>query len=74
MGELDNKKVKINVDKIIDRISDKEYYNLNYLDFIEINKDKVFTAIREGKYATLYTFQEDATWLFFEDDLILVEG
>ena len=58
MGKLNNKKVKINVENINKRISDTGHYTIGYKDFVEKNKDKVFIAVEEKNYGSLYTFEE----------------
>jgi len=65
--ELNNKKVKLNIKKIF---KDKNKRNPLFVKFIENNKDTIFTAITDNKTKSLYTFKENDTWLFYEDDLI----
>lgn len=68
--KLHNKKVKINIDSIL---KDEKRDNAKFLEFIKANKDVVFTAITDKKMNVCYTFKEDNTWLFHEDDLIEVK-
>lgn len=73
---LGGKKVKINVDRIL------SYKNTStrFSNFLNKNKDKVFTAV-DTKYGTkftgvMYELEEDDTpvkWLFYTDDLIVAE-
>lgn len=75
---LDGKKVKLDVDKILSRklsIADR------FRKFLLKNKDVVFTAIdtKKGTKFTgiAYELVEDNSpvkWLFYADDLIVVEG
>ena len=71
---IDNKKVKIDVEKIIERgkISNK------FKKFITENKDTVFTAVLDIKnnYTIMYKLKEDDSnpkWLFWIEDLIVME-
>lgn len=74
---LDGKKVKIAVDRILSRkipISDR------FKKFITKNSDMVFTAVdtKKGTKLTgiMYELAEDTTpvkWLFYSDDLVIVE-
>lgn len=71
---IDNKKVKIDVEKIIERgkISNK------FKKFITENKDTVFTAVLDIKnnYTIMYELKEDDSnpkWLFWIEDLIVME-
>lgn len=68
--KLNNKKVKLNADKIL---QDKARANPKFIDFIKNNRNTVFTAITDKKMNTMYTFKEDSTWLFLEDDLVEVK-
>ena len=68
--KLNNKKVKLNVDKIL---QDKARANPKFVNFVKNNKNTTFTAITDKKVSTMYTFKEDNTWLFLEDDLMEVE-
>ena len=63
---LHNKKVKINVDKIL---NDKARTNSKFQDFVKNNKDKTFTAQTDEKMKVMYNLKEDGIWLFHEDDL-----
>ena len=71
MSALDYKSVKIDVDKLL-----KNHQSVLFREFIEANRDKIFTAIHYGTYSQMYILLEDTStpqWLFFEDDLIEVE-
>lgn len=71
---LDNKKVKINVD----RIKARGKISIRFEEFLDKNKDKIFTAkldVEKG-YTMMYILEEDTNqikWLFHVDDLILAE-
>lgn len=74
-NNLDSKQVKLNAEKILANKGSKRFAR-----FVNANKDKVFTAsdAKVGTKATgtMYTLEEDETvpkWLFYVDDLILVE-
>lgn len=67
-------KVKINFEQISKR-PDYPKMSANYREFIETNKDKVFTAgtgLSQGKARNLLSFVEDDTWLFWTGDLIKI--
>ncbi|MDO4756412.1 MAG: hypothetical protein Q4A54_08720 [Parabacteroides sp.] len=68
-------KVKINVDGIIENLG-PVYWMMrkDYREFIEGNRDTVFTAkhVKDGN-DTLITFEEDSKFYFIENDIILVE-
>lgn len=69
---IDGKKVKINVDKILERKNSERFIN-----FLNSSKDKIFTAILDvdNHYTMMYTLKEDTSeikWLFWVEDLILV--
>lgn len=67
---LNGKKVKINVDKLL-----LNHNSVKFRNFIENNRDVVFTASLYGKYTQMYMLDEDMSapkWLFFEDDLVEV--
>lgn len=74
---LDGKKVKLNYDRIMKRSSG---ISARFKKFVELHKDDIFTA-RDAKAGTkytgiMYTLKEDPTsvkWLFYVDDLVLVE-
>lgn len=73
MKDLNNKKVKINVDQILERGK----YGEKYLKFISENKDKVFTAKLDvdNCYTIMYILEEDDSypkWLFWENDLEVI--
>lgn len=68
--KLHNKKVKLDVDAIL---SDDKRSNVKYKAYVENSRDKTFTAVTDEKSPYGYTFKEDDTWIFFEDDLIQVE-
>jgi hypothetical protein len=68
---LDGKKVIINVDKLL-----SNHNSVKFREFINANRDTVFTASLYGKYTQMYILDEDVSspkWMFFEDDLIEVE-
>jgi hypothetical protein len=73
---IDGKKVKIDIGKILNR---KRSFSKKYIKFLNYAKDKTFTAREEifGKITgILYTLEEDPSevkWLFYNDDLIVVE-
>ena len=63
------KKAKINVDRYIKReLSEK------FKDFINNNKNTIFTLEQEERYINtrIYTLKEDGTWLFHLSDLKLL--
>ena len=68
---LDGKRVIINVDKLL-----STHNSVKFREFINANRDTVFTASLYGKYTQMYILDEDMSspkWMFFEDDLIEVE-
>ena len=68
---LDGKRVIINVDKLLGN-----HNSVKFREFINANRDTVFTASLCGKYTQMYILDEDMSspkWMFFEDDLIEVE-
>ena len=68
---LDGKRVIINVDKLLNN-----HNSVKFREFINANRDTVFTASLYGKYTQMYILDEDISspkWMFFEDDLIEVE-
>lgn len=68
---LDGKRVIINVDKLL-----SNHNSVEFREFINANRDTVFTASLYGKYTQMYILDEDISspkWMFFEDDLIEVE-
>ncbi len=68
---LDGKRVIINVDKLLGN-----HNSVKFREFINANRDTVFTASLYGKYTQMYILDEDMSspkWMFFEDDLIEVE-
>lgn len=67
---LDNKRVIINVDKVL-----RTHHSVKFAEFLNVNREMVFTASLTAKYTQMYTLEEDDTnpkWMFFEDDLIEV--
>ena len=73
--ELDNKKVKIN----LERIKSRGAISTRFSEFLKENQDKIFTAKLdvENGYTKMYILKEDESpikWLFHVDDLILIEG
>ena len=68
---LDGKRVIINVDKLLGN-----HNSVKFREFINANRDTVFTASLYGKYTQMYILDEDMSspkWMFFEDDLIEVK-
>lgn len=74
--DISNKKVKVNVDRILGRDPN---LSKRYLKFLEENKDNVFTAELSIKWSAknyFYVLKEDPTvpkWLFPLDDLIVLD-
>lgn len=74
---LDGKKVKLNYERIMKRPSS---VSSRFGKFVESHKDEIFTA-KDAKAGTkytgiMYTLKEDPSpvkWLFYVDDLVLVE-
>ncbi len=69
---LDGKKVLINVDKLL-----TNHNSVKFREFLNANRNTVFTASLYGKYTQMYILDEDVSspkWMFFEDDLIEVES
>lgn len=69
---LDGKKVFINVDKLL-----TNHNSVKFREFLNANRNTVFTASLYGKYTQMYILDEDVSspkWMFFEDDLIEVES
>lgn len=68
-------KVKINVDGLIENLG-SVYWMMrkDFREFVEGNRDTVFTAkqVKEGR-DTLITFEEASKFYFVENDIILVE-
>ncbi|HHU98096.1 MAG TPA: hypothetical protein GXX67_12695 [Petrimonas sp.] len=58
---LVGKKVKIKVDEY-----DRSELSSLFIDFLDKNRDKVFTAIQEKKYkgTDLYSLEEEPMWIF----------
>lgn len=70
---LKNKKVKIKYEQIMTRKND---YSQKYINFLNKNKNTIFTAKIDKKHKNgklLYTFAENDTWLFWEGDLEIAE-
>lgn len=67
MSNLHNKKVKINVDRILTR---KDTLSPLFINFVNYNKDKVYTALLEKNYTEMYILEEEPVWLFHKDDLV----
>jgi len=72
---LDSKQVKLNAEKILATKTSNRFRK-----FVKSHKDEIFTAkdAKAGTKATgmMYELEEDETvpkWLFYVDDLILVE-
>lgn len=76
LEDISGSKVKLATDKIL---KDKDGLSKRYLEFINKNKDKIFTAkldIKWDKNNYYYVLEEDETvpkWLFAVDDLIIVD-
>lgn len=69
---LDGRKVLINVDKLL-----TNHNSVKFREFLNANRNTVFTASLYGKYTQMYILDEDVSspkWMFFEDDLIEVES
>lgn len=64
-------KVKLDVEKITSR-KDYERLNPKYKEFVESNRNTVFTAHLERD--TLVSFVEQPEWLFWSGSLIKVKG
>lgn len=77
LEDISGTKVKLATEKIL---KDKAKLSKRYLEFIDRNKDKVFTAkldIKWDKNNYYYVLEEDETvpkWLFAVDNLIIVDG
>lgn len=72
LQNINGKKVKINVDKILERKNSERF-----IKFLNSSRDKVFTAILDvdNHYTMMYTLKEDTSevkWLFWLEDLILM--
>ena len=73
MDNITGKKVNINLENFAPRKKSRKFAK-----FLEENADKVFTAILDidNKYARMYILLEDESnpkWLFFIEDLIIME-
>ena len=73
-NDISGSKVKIDVERILGRPGG---LSKKYTDFLNANKDTVFTVIKEidTKYATFYSLKEDTSvpkWMFQLEDLIIV--
>ena len=73
-NDITGAKVKINVDRILGRPGS---LSTKYTKFLEDNKDKVFTVMKEvdTPYSTFYSLVEDNSvpkWMFQLEDLIVV--
>ena len=73
-NNLSGKKVKINVEAIKARGGTSK----KFVEFLEKNKDNIFTAMLDicNGYTIMYELLEDESdvkWLFWEEDLIIVE-
>lgn len=75
LEDISGAKVKLATEKIL---KDKSRLSKRYLEFIDKNKDKVFTAklsIKWDKNNYYYVLEEDETvpkWLFAVDNLIII--
>jgi hypothetical protein len=67
-------RVKLNFDQITGR-TDYKTMNPKYCQFVEENKDNIFTVddcSKEGMARNMIQLKEDSTWLFWCGDLIKV--
>lgn len=79
MIDFNNKKVKLDVEKIFSR---KRSFSEKYTKFLNENKNRIFTAeyysrINKKPTGYFYTLKEDTSevkWIFTSDDFILIEG
>lgn len=79
MIDFNNKKVKLNVEKIFSR---KRSFSEKYKKFLNENKEKIFTAeyysrINHNPSGYFYTLKEDDSevkWIFTSDDFIIIKG
>ncbi len=69
---LVDKKVKIKIDNLYKR---KKELSNKFLDFLEENKNTIFTVKLDEKHphGILYTFEENDIWLFYENDLKILD-
>lgn len=61
---LDGKRVIINVDKLLGN-----HNSVKFREFINANRDTVFTASLYGKYTQMYILNEDMSspkWMFLK--------
>lgn len=61
---LDGKRVIINVDKLL-----SNHNSVKFREFINANRDTVFTASLYGKYTQMYILDEDMSspkWMFLK--------
>lgn len=67
---LINKKATIRIENF-----NPECLNLGFKKFIENNVGRIFTVKQEKQYegTDIYTFKEDDTYLFYENDLRLIK-
>jgi len=66
------KKVRIKTDDYVKRIKDGEL-SQNFIEYLEDNKDRIFTAKSVPNSKIRYTFVEDETWIFTFYDLEIIE-
>ncbi len=67
----DGDKVMLNVEQIMRR-KDYEKMNLGFKDIVESSADVVFTAHVEEN--NLVSFEEQPEWLFWDGDVVSLEG
>jgi hypothetical protein len=71
--DITGKKVKLDVEKMRERKLSKRFN-----EFLDANENTVFTAVLDSKsrYTMMYILDEDQNdppWLFYREDLILME-
>lgn len=79
MKDFNGKRVKLDIEKILSR---KRSFSEKYKNFLNENKDNIFTAeyysrIGRSPSKYFYTLKEDDSdikWIFTADDFILIEG
>jgi hypothetical protein len=63
-------KVKIDIEKFQWK---KDSYTPIFLQWLEDNRDTIFTVMKRGKNDIMWAIEEDSKWLLYCDDLIKVE-
>lgn len=79
MKDFNGKRVKLDIEKILSR---KRSFSEKYKNFLNENKDNIFTAeyysrINHNPSGYFYTLKEDKSdikWIFTSDDFILIDG